>query len=68
METKQFILLNLLYIRFYPSKGKAIGERVIQEELNGVTYEEEEAKIWSMNISDKIRDAVNGIFACQILL
>lgn len=48
--------------RFYPSKAKAIGDRVIAEELNGVVYDEEDAKHWSITISDKIREAVNGMF------
>mmetsp|Transcript_13334 Transcript_13334/g.14452 ORF Transcript_13334/g.14452 Transcript_13334/m.14452 type:complete len:130 (+) Transcript_13334:61-450(+) len=44
--------------RFYPSKAKQIAERIISEELNGTVYEEEDAKNWSLNISDKVREAV----------
>ncbi len=46
--------------RFYPSKAKQIAERIISEELNGTVYEEEDAKNWSLNISDKVREAVCG--------
>ena len=44
--------------RFYPSRAKAIAEAVIAAELNGQVFEEEDAKIWSLNISDKVREAV----------
>ena len=44
-----------------PSKAKVIGEKIISEELNGSVYNEEDAKHWSLNISDKVREAVNGI-------
>lgn len=47
--------------RFYPSKAKAIAERVIAEELQNATYDEEDAKIWSLNISDKVREGVFGM-------
>ncbi len=30
------------------------------DELNGVNYDEEEAKNWSLNISDKVREAIHG--------
>lgn len=45
--------------RFYPSKAKAIAEKIAAEELNGQVYDEEDAKIWSLNISDKVREAVS---------
>lgn len=51
---------HLIEIRFYPSKAKQIAERIISEELNGTVYEEEDAKNWSLNISDKVREAVCG--------
>ena len=54
-------------VRFYPSKAKQIGERIIAEELNGTTYDEEDAKNWSLNISDKIREAVFGEKSLSIL-
>jgi hypothetical protein len=36
----------------------SIADKILLEELNGQTYDEEEAKIWSLNISDKVREAV----------
>lgn len=30
------------------------------DELNGTVYDEEEAKNWSLNISDKVREAIHG--------
>ena len=51
---------TLKFYRFYASKAKAIADKIIFDELNGVTYDEEDAKINSMNISDKVREAVNG--------
>lgn len=53
--------------RFYPSKAKQIAEKIIADELNGVTYDEEDAKNWSLNISDKVREAVHGkIISCHL--
>jgi hypothetical protein len=49
----------LLFERFYPSKAKQIADKIISDELNGVSYDEEDAKNWSLNISDKIREAVH---------
>lgn len=46
--------------KFYPSKARAIAQRVIAEELASQTYDEEEARTWSLNISDKVRDAVKS--------
>ena len=51
----------LLYCRFYPSAAQAIAERILAEELTNQVYEEEEAKYWSLNISDKVREAIHGI-------
>jgi hypothetical protein len=45
--------------RFYPSRAKALAEKIAAEELGGATYDEEDAKIWSLNISDKVREAVS---------
>eukprot|EP01038_Epipyxis_sp_PR26KG_P007800 gene7800-10595_t len=45
--------------RFYQSKAKAIGDKIIADELTNANYDEEEAKIWSLNISDKIREALH---------
>uniref|UniRef100_A0A7S3HL07 Dynein light chain n=1 Tax=Spumella elongata TaxID=89044 RepID=A0A7S3HL07_9STRA len=44
--------------RFFPSKGKAIADKIISDELNGAVYDEEDAKNWSINISDRVREAV----------
>jgi hypothetical protein len=54
---------RVLYIcdRFFPSKAKAIGDRVIADVLNGTTYDEDDTKNWSVEISDKIRHEVAGI-------
>jgi len=46
--------------RFYPSKAKSIAEQVMQEELQGMEYDEEESKNWGLNISDKVRELVQG--------
>ena len=46
--------------RFYPSVAKAMTDKILIEELNGQIYDEEEAKIWSLNISDKVREAIYG--------
>ncbi len=51
-----------VFDRFYPSKAKAIADKIIADELTGVKYDEEDAKVNSMNISDKVREAVNGKF------
>lgn len=50
----------LRIIRFFPSKGKAIADKVISDELTGAVYDEEDAKNWSINISDRVREAVTG--------
>ena len=47
--------------RFYPSAAQAIAERILAEELTNQVYDEEEAKYWSLNISDKVREAIHGI-------
>ena len=44
--------------RFYPSAAKAIAEKILLEELRDQVYDEEEAKFWSLNISDKVREAM----------
>ena len=46
--------------RFYPSRAKVIAENVMKEVLEGMTYDEEESKFWSTEISDKVREAVTG--------
>jgi hypothetical protein len=54
-------------LRFYPSKAKVIADKIVNEELNGVAYNEEDAKHWSLNISDKVREAVVGKILCLIV-
>jgi hypothetical protein len=44
--------------RFYPSVAKAIADKVLEAELSGQTYDEEEARNWSLNISDSIRQQI----------
>ena len=44
--------------KFYPSVAKAIGDKVLETELSGQTYDEEEARNWSLNISDSIRQQI----------
>ena len=51
----------LSFCRFYPSAAQAIAERILAEELTNQVYDEEEAKYWSLNISDKVREAIHGI-------
>ena len=47
--------------RFHPSEVRAIADRVVKAELQGKTYDEEEAKEWSMNIADTIREEVKKL-------
>jgi hypothetical protein len=57
--------------RFYPSKAKQIGDKIIADELNGAVFDEDDAKNWSLNISDKVREAVCGkmfAFICSFWL
>eukprot|EP01039_Chlorochromonas_danica_P005984 gene5984-6589_t len=44
--------------RFYSSKARIIADKIIAEELREAVYDEDEAKTWSLNISDKVREAV----------
>ena len=48
--------------RFYPSRAKAVAEAIMKEELEGMTYDEEESKNWGLNISDKVRETVQGMY------
>lgn len=41
---------------FYPSQAKAIAEKCVKAELTGKEYDEEDAKEWSLNIADAIRE------------
>merc|ERR1712205_275661 len=45
--------------RFYPSKAKEITEKVIEEELANRQYDDDMAKSWSLNISDRVRELVH---------
>ena len=44
--------------RFYPSVAKEIASKALEAELTGQTYDEEEARMWSLNISDTIRQQI----------
>lgn len=46
--------------RFYPSQARATAENIMKEVLDGVTYDEEEAKFLGPEISDKVREACQG--------
>lgn len=58
-STNDFKLM-IVHNRFYPSTAKAIADKIIADELSDVKYDEDEAKTWSLSISDKIREAVTG--------
>lgn len=58
--THTLITIAVCARRFFPSKAKAIGDRIISEILSSAVYDEEEAKNWSIDISDKVREAVAG--------
>lgn len=47
--------------RFFPSEAKALAEKVVRAELDNQTYDEEDAKVWSVDIGDKIREAIASI-------
>ena len=62
-KIKAKIVIKLkLFCRFYPSTARAIATRILEEELNGQTYDEEDGKEWSLRISDRVREAVSGSF------
>mmetsp|Transcript_11833 Transcript_11833/g.12203 ORF Transcript_11833/g.12203 Transcript_11833/m.12203 type:complete len:135 (-) Transcript_11833:140-544(-) len=44
--------------RFYPSVAKKIAYDIVHNELHDQEYDEEDAKNWSLVLSDKIRDAL----------
>lgn len=46
--------------RFYPSEAKKIAEKVVEADLGNQTYDEEDAKVWSVEIGNKIREAMKG--------
>ena len=47
--------------RFYPSQAKKLAQEIVESELNGQEFDEEDARMWSLNIGDKVRDAVKGM-------
>ena len=49
--------------RFYPSRAKAIAEKAATSELGECEYNDEDAKLWSLNISDKVREEVAASLA-----
>ena len=57
--TKTDFMIFWLY-RFYPSTAKEIADKILADELSNQVYDENEAKDWSLTISDKVRDAVQG--------
>ena len=44
--------------RFYPSAAKKVAQKIVEDELQNAVYDQESAKDWSLNISDKVREAV----------
>eukprot|EP00611_Tribonema_gayanum_P011634 TRINITY_DN21946_c0_g1_i1.p1 TRINITY_DN21946_c0_g1~~TRINITY_DN21946_c0_g1_i1.p1 ORF type:complete len:133 (-),score=32.29 TRINITY_DN21946_c0_g1_i1:17-415(-) len=46
---------------FYPAKAKAISEKIVKAELGGKEYDEQEAKEWSLNIADAIREQIKQL-------
>ena len=44
--------------RFYPSQAKKLADSILETELANQEYDEEDAKDWSVNISDKVREAI----------
>ena len=46
--------------RFYPSQAKKLATDIVEAELNGQEFEEDDAKLWSLSIGDKVRDSVKG--------
>ncbi|CAM9472966.1 unnamed protein product [Heterosigma akashiwo] len=46
--------------KFYPSQVKRIANTIVQETLQGQTYDEEQAKYWSTSICDTIREKVKA--------
>lgn len=52
--------------RFYPSQAKKLAQAVVENELNGQEFEEDDVKAWTLSIGDKVRDSVKG--KCKIVL
>lgn len=46
--------------RFYPSQAKKIAQDIVEAELNGQEFEEDDVKAWTLSIGDKVRDSVKG--------
>jgi tctex1 domain-containing protein 2 len=47
--------------RFYPSQARELALGVMNQELANQEYDEDDAKEWANNISDKVRDAIAGL-------
>jgi tctex1 domain-containing protein 2 len=45
-------------LRFYPSKAKIVIDRVLKEELEEQVYDEDNARLQSLRISDLIREGI----------
>ncbi len=55
------IILVTFEFRFCPSKVKDIADKILLEELKEQkAYDESESKVWSANISNRIRQSVAG--------
>lgn len=46
--------------KFYPSQAKKLAQAVVEAELNGQEFEEDDVKAWTLSIGDKVRDSVKG--------
>jgi hypothetical protein len=49
--------------RFYPSRARAIAEKAAAHELGDLEYNDEDAKLWALNVSDRVREEVAGSIA-----
>ena len=59
-----FMSLITWKCRFYPSQARAIAETVVKAELDGQVYDESDARAWSVDIGNKVREAVTGNEIC----
>ncbi len=55
-----FTNMWIVFVRFYPSVAKALGEKIVKAELDNQVYDEEDAKAWSVEIGNKIREAMTS--------
>ena len=52
---------------FYPSQAKKLAQEVVEAELNGQEFDEDDAKAWSLSIGDKVRDSVKGEWSSLVI-